>query len=105
MIDLKKVFDEAGTTTGVYHLSGGESGWTDARIVGDGTYLLKYEDSGWRCTYGNDGVRLEAGVITRRDGTKEDVPGGDHRNIVRFEPLDGAQACLRYPGIQFGFPP
>lgn len=103
-LDMKLLFKEAGTTQGVYHLRGGETGYTYAIENDDGTFDLRYEH-GWYCPYANDGLRLGAGVILKKDGTAEEVPGGCKRDIVRFEPMTWDEARDKYPGIAGGFPP
>lgn len=104
MMDLRVAF-AGNKAEGVFHLSGGEIGFSWAISNDDGTYDLRYE-SGWYCTYTNDGVRQGAGVVCRPDGSQEDVPGGDKRNIIRFEPITWVEACKKYPGkIRMGFAP
>jgi hypothetical protein len=103
-MDLASEFEKADTTQGVYHLSGGEIGYTNAIKNEDGTFDVRYE-SGWYCTYTNDGILPVAGVIYKLDGTTEDVPGGDKRNIVLFEPMTWKQAKEKYPTLRDGFPP
>ena len=103
-IDLKEVFAAAGTEIGVFHLSGGEIGYTSALVNEDGTFDLRYEE-GWYCTYLNNGIRPVAGVIHRNDGTKEEIPGGNQRNIVKFEAMTWGEAKTKYPSIEGGFHP
>jgi hypothetical protein len=103
-MNLSAEFEKAGTTEGVYHLSGGENGYTYAIKKDDGTYAVRYE-SGWYCTYNNDGIRPVAGIIRSPDGTVTEVPGGDKRNIVMFEPLSMSDARKKYPDINLGFRP
>jgi len=102
-VNLRDEFTKHGTTDGVYHFSGGEIGYTFAVTNGVGTFRLRYE-SGWYCTYTNDGTRLIAGMICKPDGI-ETVPGGDKRNIVKFEPLTWKEAKMKYPDITEGFRP
>lgn len=103
-MNLKEEFAKVGHTEGVYHLSGGERGFTFAFTNDDGTYSVRYEH-GWYCEYENDGTRPYCGIILRHDGTEELVPGGTKRNIVRFEPISWSEAREKYPRIAQGFKP
>lgn len=101
-MDLNHEFENG--TVGVYHLRGGEIGYTSAIPHDDGTFGVRYED-GWYCWYRNDGTREIAGVINNPDGSSTPVPGGVHRDIVKFERMEWNDAAAKYPGIRCGFPP
>jgi hypothetical protein len=102
-LDLSKEF-AGGNTEGVYHLRGGEIGYTYAIPNADGTFDVRYE-SGWHSTYKNDGTRPVAGTVIHKDGSTEPVPGGSRRDIVKFELMTWREASAKYPGIAGGFSP
>lgn len=102
--DAAKAFGCERFVSGVFTLSGGEVGFSDAEINEDGTFMLRYE-SGWNVKYRNDGVRPIAGFLHHKDGSVTEVPGGSKRNVVGFERLSFKEALDKYPGVAYGFHP
>jgi len=104
MVDFNALLGERDYVRGVVKMAGGEIGYTSVSRTDEDMYAVRYESS-WYCHFTNDGVLPIAGVIHKRDGSKEDVPGRPERYIVEFEEMSWSEAELRYPGIQSGFHP
>jgi hypothetical protein len=103
-MDLKLEYNKYGATEGVYHLRGGEVGHTHSIENDDGTFSVRYE-SGWYCTYKNNGIRQAAGIIRSPDGSEQIIPVGNKRDVVKFEAISWDEAKSKYPGIRAGFQP